>query len=148
MPEEIRVCGHVVPGYGPLRALNIRRETAGLQPLWTRPMTRAERAVFEPVEPRCRICRNPEVRHLVNGLLDWRRVPVPVEGGKTHRITLSDILRGLEPLNEVLDPGDRITYDSLWVHTRRHYDIKGVAAYWSARIPGEFVRALRGQRGG
>ncbi len=78
MSNEIRVCGHVLPADGPLPALNRRREALGLQPLWTRPITRAERAVLEPVEPRCRVCRNPEVRHLVNGLLDWRRVPVPV----------------------------------------------------------------------
>ncbi len=79
------------------------------------------------------------MRDQVNGLLDWLGVPVPVEGGTTHRITLSDILRAIEPLNDGRDPSDRVTYSSLWVHTRRHYDIEGVAGYWSARI----IRELR-----
>ena len=35
---------------------------------------------------------------------------------KTHRITLTEILRTLEPLNEGRDKRDQITYDSLWVH--------------------------------
>jgi hypothetical protein len=143
--EEILVCGHMLPSYGPLDALNMLREAAGLQPLWNT-MTRAERACFEPVEPRCRICRDPDVRHLVNGLLDWQGVPVLVEGGKTHQITLSDIMRAIEPLNQGRDPRDRLTYGSLWVHSRRHYDVEGVAGYWSARMHKELRNALTGSR--
>ena len=113
-------------------------------------MTRAAepvRADFEPREPRCRICRDPDVRRLVNDLLDWHGVPVILEGGsKLHRITYTDILGMLEPLNEGRDKRDRITYDSLWVHAKRHYDIEGIAAYWSARLPRELRKALRGSR--
>ena len=43
------------------------------------------------------------VRILVNELLDWRGVPVILGRGKTHRITLTEILRDLEPLNEGRD---------------------------------------------
>ena len=65
--------------------------------------------------------------------MDWRGVPVFLEGGKTHRITYADILHRLAPLNEGRDEGDQITYSSLWVHAKRHYDIAVVVAYWSDR---------------
>ncbi|MGZ3680045.1 MAG: hypothetical protein ACXVDI_15900 [Ktedonobacterales bacterium] len=99
---------------------------------------------IEPTEPRCRICRDPGVRRLINDLLDWRGVPVFLEGGKTHRITYADILRTLEPLNEGRDKRDRITYDSLWVHAKRHYDLAGIVGYWSARMDKELRKALGG----
>ena len=113
-------------------------------------MTRAAepvRADFERREPRCRICRDETVRVVVNELLDWRGVPVILGRGKTHRITLTEILRDLEPLNEGRDKRDRITYDSLWVHAKRHYDLAGIAAYWRTRMYKEFKefkKALRG----
>jgi hypothetical protein len=76
--------------------------------------TRAERADVEPREPRCRICRRSDVRRLVNDLLGWRGVPVILEGGnKRRRITYTDILGMLEPLNEGRDKRDVITYNSL-----------------------------------
>jgi hypothetical protein len=53
-----------------------------------------------------------------------------------------DILRDLEPLNEGRDKRDRITYDSLWVHAKRHYDRAGIAAYWTARMDKELKNAL------
>ena len=96
------------------------------------------RADFERREPRCRICREEAVRILVNERLDWRGVSVIAEGGKAHRITLTEILRSLEPLNDGRDERHRITYDSLWVHAKRHYDLAGTAAYWSARMSKEF----------
>ena len=108
------------------------------------------RADFERREARCRICRDEPVRVLVNELLDWRGVPVILGRGKTHRITLTEILRDLESLNEGRDKRDRITYDSLWVHAKRHYDLAGIAAYWRSRADKEFKEfkmALRGQRG-
>jgi hypothetical protein len=87
------------------------------------------RADFERREPRCRICRDETVRIYVNELLDWRGVPVILGRGKTHRITLTEILRDLAPLNEGRDKRHRITYDSLWVHAKRHYGLAGIAAY-------------------
>jgi hypothetical protein len=101
---------------------------------------------IEPREPRCRVCRDPGVRRLVNGLLDWRGAPIILGRGKTHVVTYADILRDLEPLNEGRDERDRITYNSLWVHAKRHYDIEGIAAYWTARFPRELRTALRGSR--
>jgi hypothetical protein len=103
--------------------------------------SRAARTV-EVVEPLCRVCRDPDVRRLVNALLDWRGVPIPYEGGKTRRITYSTILGWLEPINEGRPKGDRITYDSLWIHARRHYDLAGIAAYWGARMDKELRNAL------
>ena len=71
------------------------------------------RADFERREPRCRICRDETVRSLVNELLDLRGVPIILGRGKIHRITLTEILRDLAPLNEGRDKRHRITYDSL-----------------------------------
>ena len=39
---------------------------------------------------------------------------------------------------------DRIAYDSLWIHAKRHYEIAGRAAYWSTRMYKELRNALRG----
>ena len=80
------------------------------------------RADLKRREPRCRICREEVVRVVVNELLDWRGVP----------ITLGR------------DKGDRITYDSLWIHAKRHHDPAGIAAYWSTRIYKELRKALGG----
>ena len=102
------------------------------------------RVDFERREPRCRICRDETVRILVNELLDWRGVPVIRQGGKTHRITLTEILRTLEPLNEGRDKRDRITYDCLWIHSQRHYDLAGRVAYWKTRMSKEFMEFKEG----
>ena len=84
-----------------------------------------ERADFERREPRCRICRDETVRSLANELLDLHGIPIILGRGKIHRITLTDILRDLAPLNEGGDKRDRITYDSLWIHAKRHYGMSG-----------------------
>jgi hypothetical protein len=97
----------------------------------------------ERKEPRCRICRDESVRVVVNEVLDWRGVPVFRQGGKLHRITLSDILTWLEPLNQGREKRDRITYDALWNHCQRHYSLAGIAAYWSARTYKDLMKALR-----
>ena len=102
------------------------------------------RADVKRREPRCRICRDEGLRVLVNELLDWRGVPIILGRGKTHRITYADILRDLEPLNEGREKSDRLSYSSLWVHAKRHYDIAGVAAYWAARMNRDLRSALRG----
>ena len=98
-------------------------------------------------EPRCRICREESVRVVVNELLDWRGVPIIREGRKTHRITLTEILAWLEPLSEGGDQRDRINYDSLWIHAKRHYELAGLVAYWGAQMSrevNEFKESLRG----
>ena len=100
------------------------------------------RTDFERREPRCRICRDESVRVLVNKLLDWHGAPIILGRSKTHLVTYADILRDLEPLNEGHDKRDRITYDSLWVHAKRHYDHAGIAAYWRARMHKELMKAL------
>jgi hypothetical protein len=66
-------------------------------------------ADFKRREPRCRVCQDPDVRRLANYLLDWRGVPIILGRGKIHRITLTEILRDLEPLNEGRDERHRIT---------------------------------------
>jgi hypothetical protein len=94
----------------------------------------------EVVEPRCRICRDPGLRRRVNQLLDWRGVPIP-EGGKTYRITSYRTI--LAWINKERPDADQITYDSLWIHSKRHHELAGVVAYWSARIENELRDALR-----
>ena len=107
--------------------------------------TRAERVDVKPRESRCRICRHSDVRRAVNDLLDWRGVPVIPEGGnKRRRITYTDILGMLEPLNEGRAKRDRITYDSLWIHAKRHYDLAGLVAYWRAQMYKDLRIALAG----
>lgn len=49
----------------------------------------------------------------------------------------------LEPINAGRHSDDRITYDSVWVHAKRHYDLAGIAAYWNSRM----VKALRNTLG-
>ena len=108
-------------------------------------MTGAEWTAFELVEPRCRVCREPDVRRLVNHLLDWRGVPI-ILPGKTHMVTYADILRTLEPVNKGRDKRDRITYDCLWIHAKRHYDVVGTTAYWMAQVDKMLTSALGGSR--
>ena len=67
-----------------------------------------------PLEPRCRICRNDEVRQKVNDLLS---------GGTSYAM----ILRALESDNARLDSRDRVTIDSIRHHTRRHFPVQNVA---------------------
>jgi hypothetical protein len=47
-------------------------------------------------------------------------------------------------LNKGRDKRDRITYDSLRVHAKRHYDDAAVTAYRIARMHKELMNALRG----
>ena len=87
------------------------------------------------------------MRVVVNELLDWHGVPINLGRGKTHRITLTEILRDLAPINEGRDNRDRITYDSLWIHFQRHYSLAGITAYRRTRTQKEFKefkKALRG----
>ena len=84
------------------------------------------------------------MRVRVNKLLDWHGAPIILGRGKTHLVTHADILRDLEPLNKGRDKRDRITYDSLWVHAKRHYDDAAITAYWRARMHKELMNALGG----
>ena len=99
---------------------------------------------LERAEPRCRICRDPDLRLLVNALLDWHGVPVPLESGKMDLITYADILRAVEPIN---GGWDRITYQNVRSHAKRHYDLAGIAAYWSRRTEKEVRNFLKDSRG-
>jgi hypothetical protein len=49
----------------------------------------------------------------------------------------------LESLKEGRSERDRITYDSLWIHAKRHYDLAGIAGYWSARMDKELRKVLQ-----
>lgn len=84
------------------------------------------------------------MRIQVSQLLDWRGIRVSLGRGKTHVVTYASILRDLESLNECSGKSERITYDSLWTHAKRHYDIDGIVAYWSTRIYKELRAGLRG----
>ena len=84
------------------------------------------------------------MRVLVNELLDWHGAPIILGRGKTHVVTYADILRDPEPLNKGRDKRDRITYDGLRVHAKRHYDDAGITAYWRARMKKELMNALGG----
>jgi hypothetical protein len=109
--------------------------TGAAEPLW---------ADFERREPRCQICRDENVRVLVNKLLDWHGAPIILGRGKTHMVAHADILRDLEPLNDGRDKSDRISYASLWAHAKRHYELAGTAAYFRARMEELLINALEG----
>jgi len=68
---------------------------------------------FRP-EPRCRVCRNDELRRKVNDLL---------ASGSSYAM----IVRALEADNMKLDPRDRVTIDSVRNHCARHYPVQSVA---------------------
>ena len=66
------------------------------------------------LEPRCRVCRNDEVRKKVNDLL---------ASGSSYAM----ILRALGDVNATLDKCDRVTIDSIRNHTARHFPVQQVA---------------------
>src|SRR6476469_6292190 len=66
------------------------------------------------LEPRCRICRNDQVRTKVNDLL--------ATGGR-----YAMVLRALGDDNTTLDKRDRVTADSIRKHTARHFPVQQVA---------------------
>jgi hypothetical protein len=66
------------------------------------------------LEPRCRICRNDQVRTKVNDLLAT---------GSSYAI----VLRALGEDNAALDKRDRVTIDSIRNHTVRHFPVQQVA---------------------
>jgi hypothetical protein len=82
------------------------------------------------------------VRVLVNELLDWHRVSTILGPGNGPVDTYADILRELEPVNKGRDKKNRITYSSLWVHAKRHYELAGITDYWEARLDKEMKDVL------
>ena len=67
-----------------------------------------------PLEPRCRVCRNDQIRKKVNDML--------AEGA-----TYAMIVRNLEPDNVKLDTRERVTIDSVRNHTARHFPVQNAA---------------------
>jgi hypothetical protein len=85
-------------------------------PLSTRPWSRwklAPRNGFH-LEPRCRVCRNDQVRRKVNGLLAC--------GG-----SYAQIVRALGDDNAHLDKRDQVTVDSIRTHTTKHFPVQQAA---------------------
>jgi hypothetical protein len=66
------------------------------------------------LEPRCRICRNDQVRTKVNDLLST---------GASYAM----VLRALVDDNAKLEERDRVTIDSIRNHTARHFPVQQVA---------------------
>ena len=66
------------------------------------------------LEPRCRICRNDQVRTKVNDLLAT---------GASYAM----VLRALGDDNAKLEQRDRVTIDSIRNHTARHFPVQQVA---------------------
>jgi hypothetical protein len=104
--------------------------------------TNALRTALRRREPRCRICRDDAVRIQVDRLLDWVGIPIMMGNNKFHVVTYADILRDLEPLNGRRTPKDRITYNSLWNHAKRHHDLDGLLDHWGRRVEKEFEDIL------
>jgi hypothetical protein len=66
------------------------------------------------LEPRCRICRNDQVRTIVNDLL-------------ATGASYAQIVRALGDDNAALDKCDRVTIDSIRNHATRHFPVQQVA---------------------
>ena len=74
------------------------------------------------LEPRCRICRNDQVRTKVNDLLAT---------GASYAM----VLRALGDDNAKLEKGDQVTIDSIRNHTARHFPIQNVSARRMGKAP-------------
>jgi hypothetical protein len=66
------------------------------------------------IEPRCRVCRDDEVRKKVNDLLAT---------GSSYAM----VLRALGEEKDTLGKGDRVTIDSIRNHAARHFAVQQVA---------------------
>ena len=66
------------------------------------------------LEPRCRVCRNDQVRKKVNDMLAT---------GSSYAM----IVRALAADNAELDKCDQITIDSIRTHTSKHFPVQNVA---------------------
>ena len=66
------------------------------------------------LEPRCRVCRNDDVRTKVNDML-------------ATGFSYAMIVRALEDDNAALNHCDRVTIDSIRNHTARHFPVQQVA---------------------
>ena len=69
--------------------------------------------VFRP-ETRCRVCTN-DASASVNKML-------------AHAMTYADIERSLEPINNLLPKDQRITYQSISTHAKKHFPIEQAAS--------------------
>ena len=74
-----------------------------------------------PVEPRCRVCRNDQLRKKVNAML-------------ATGLSYAMILRALQKGNDQLNIPDRVTIDSIRNHTARHFPVQNVAKATYRRI--------------
>lgn len=75
--------------------------------------------VFRP-ETRCRVCTS-DAASSVNTML-------------SHAMTYADILRTLEPINDLLPDDRKITYNSIWTHAKKHFQIEEAAKAVYRRI--------------
>src|SRR6476659_10857399 len=66
------------------------------------------------LQPKCRICRNDQVRTKVNDLL-------------TTGASYAMVLRALGDVNAKLEKGDQVTIDSIRNHAARHFPVQQVA---------------------
>lgn len=62
-------------------------------------------------ETRCRVCQDENTRQLVNRLL-------------SHGIAYSEIVGILEPVNKLRRKNNKISYNSVWTHARRHFNVQ------------------------
>ena len=91
-------------------------------------------------EPRCRVCRDPEIRRMVNELLSWRGAPIRM-GARYREVSYADIL---DHLNATLPEDKEISYTSLLNHAKRHYDANAAVGWWCSKLEKELMAALAG----
>ncbi|HTY33734.1 hypothetical protein [Mycobacterium sp.] len=86
------------------------------------------------IEPRCRVCRRPDLRAKVNGML---------AGG----YSLAAILDALQPVNASLPRKSQITADSLGKHRLKHFNLQQPAAALWRRIMEQQAEAASFEKG-
>lgn len=67
------------------------------------------------VEPRCRVCKDDDIRRSVNKMLAF---------GMSYR----DILEALKPVNSTRAKNSKISYDSIYTHRTKHFILQDAAA--------------------
>jgi hypothetical protein len=90
-------------------------------------------------EPRCRICREEDLRVRVDELLRWRGTPLIDGRGGFRCVTYSDIW---QILNVDVDEANSVSYSSLWNHAKRHYGRSVTVDAFTAWMKQELIRAL------
>jgi hypothetical protein len=90
-------------------------------------------------EPRCRICRDEDLRARVDALLQLQGIPVGGSRGRFRCITYTDVWRSLSGSG---DGANAVSYSSVVNHGKRHYGRSVTPEVAGALFGDMLIRAL------